>query len=1031
MIKPNWDAFNVKFHDSKQVQFEWFCYLLFCAEFNKKNGIFRYLNQAAIETNLIESNGSIIGWQAKYYEGTLSGHVDELINTIEKAKKLYPSIDTLVIYTNSEWAQNKGQQPSGLLKVETVAQNCNITIDWRTKSFFESEFVTIESEKTSRFFFSLNESEFDEIKRREAYTRNLLSEIKNVIPFDGEEIHINRAEIIEKISDSENQVIVVSGNGGVGKTAVIKEYYDSFDQKYSLLLFKASEFELPSVEQLFQHITFDAFFSLFTDAENKIIVIDSAEKLLDLRNIDTFKIFLSRVIVDNWKVIFTSRSIYIDDLNYEFLDVYNMLPLNIHIGDLDEEELEQLASKYKFEFPKDYKLLELITNPFYLSEYLKFYKDNDFSNYQEFKNKLWIRNVKKAKPAREQCFMKLAHTRAESGQFFLSPVCDVRILDEELMPDGIVGYETAGYFITHDIYEEWALERIIESSFIKARSVNEFAELIGHSLAIRRAFRTWMSDKLSNVCSEVEHLVEGIMSDKSMQPFWKDELIVSVLLSPYSSEFFKSYKALLLRNDNELLKRVAFLLRLACKELDEQYMEVFSTKKPGLLNSSFVETKPKGSGWNAFIKFVYENLEQIGYENSFFVVPILSEWNSKERKGITTKQAGHVALSIYDHTFTNDLLYVEKEDIKEIVKTILNSAHENKELLEDTVLKIVENKWKFPGEPYYELSNTALDSIEGIYVSQEMPDSVIELAKLFWAESEKERSNRYYSSMMKIEKSFGLSSNRMDYYPSSAYQTTIYWMLHASMRSTIDFIIDFVNYSIELYQKSGFDPFVRTVTVKVSDIDNVEQYISNCLWNMYRGNGSPVSPDLLQSIHMALEKYLIEMAKEADGEIIESWLVYLLKKSKSASISSVVTSVVLAYPQKLFNVAQILFKTIEFFEFELGRRSGEMSLKSLYSIGYGLNQRNKVFQDERIRTCDEPHRQETLEELIVKYQFVKGETMSDDQYQERLKVIWGILDKYSDEISDRKTNEEVNFKEILVNRVDRRCMDPKIEEKDN
>ena len=48
MIKPNWDIFKAKFSENPQYNFEWFYYLLFCKEFNKEFGIFRYKNQAAI-----------------------------------------------------------------------------------------------------------------------------------------------------------------------------------------------------------------------------------------------------------------------------------------------------------------------------------------------------------------------------------------------------------------------------------------------------------------------------------------------------------------------------------------------------------------------------------------------------------------------------------------------------------------------------------------------------------------------------------------------------------------------------------------------------------------------------------------------------------------------------------------------------------------------------------------------------------------------------------------------------------------------
>nr|QNO54938.1 hypothetical protein PADEGAKA_00040 [Methanosarcinales archaeon ANME-1 ERB7] len=79
MIKPNWDIFKAKFSENPQYNFEWFCYLLFCKEFNQPHGIFRYKNQSVIETNPIEKDKDVIGWQAKFYDTSLSNHKDDLL----------------------------------------------------------------------------------------------------------------------------------------------------------------------------------------------------------------------------------------------------------------------------------------------------------------------------------------------------------------------------------------------------------------------------------------------------------------------------------------------------------------------------------------------------------------------------------------------------------------------------------------------------------------------------------------------------------------------------------------------------------------------------------------------------------------------------------------------------------------------------------------------------------------------------------------------------------------------------------------
>jgi hypothetical protein len=158
MIKPNWEIFRAKFSENPQFNFEWFCYLLFCREFNKPFGIFRYKNQSAIETDPIEIDGQFIGWQAKFYDSALSNHKDDLIDTIDRAKRDYPKISKIVIYTNQEWGQYKGKEPQGKKDAEAKAKELGIELDWRTASFFESSFVVVDNEIISQHFFSLDKS---------------------------------------------------------------------------------------------------------------------------------------------------------------------------------------------------------------------------------------------------------------------------------------------------------------------------------------------------------------------------------------------------------------------------------------------------------------------------------------------------------------------------------------------------------------------------------------------------------------------------------------------------------------------------------------------------------------------------------------------------------------------------------------------------------------------------------------------------------------------------------------------------------
>jgi len=1029
MIKPNWDIFKTKFSENPQYNFEWFCYLLFCKEFNKPNGIFRYKNQSAIETNPIAVDNNVIGWQAKFYDTSLSKHKDDYIDTIKKAKRDYSDITKLIFYTNKEWSQYKGKKPKGLKEIEEKAIELSIELEWKTTSYFESEFVSVENEIFSRHFFLLEKSIFDLSIEQQKHSESILNQIQTYITFNDHNIEIDRNEYLDKLENESQQISILSGVGGVGKTVLIKKLYEKIKEKTPFYIFKATEFELTNINELYKDYSFYDFSAAYMDEKDKIIVIDSAEKLLDLKNSDPFKEFLLILVESKWKIIFTTRDNYLEDLNYQFFEIYKIAPLNISINNLELKELGIISDEHSFSLPKDAKLLELIRNPFYLNEYLKFYKDNEELNYSEFKNKLWNINIKKSKPEREQCFLKIALERANSGQFFISPSCDSNILDKELVGDGILGYEAAGYFITHDIYEEWALEKVIESEFKKKNNSQDFFKEIGQSLPIRRCFRNWLSEKLFLKDDDIKTFIEEVFENIKIETFWKDEILVSVLLSNYSAVFFDIFKDGLLVNEQELLKKLTFILRIACKEVDDNFFKQLGIKNLDLFSLKYIQTKPKGQGWENLIKFVFDNIEAIGIKNINFILPLIHDWNSKVKKGGTTRLSSLIALQFYRCIIEEDNYYSHDNTKENLFQTILYGASEIKDELKEVFDEILENKWKNHRDPYYDFSKVILTKIEGISVAKVLPEYVLKLADLFWSYTEKD-VNLLYPSHIETEQYFGLESSYPGYHPASAYQTPIYWLLQFSPKETIDFILRFTNRSVQNYVASGFDNSVQEVKVFDDNGKERRQYISNCLWCLYRGTGSPVSPYLLQSIHMALEKYFLEIGQKAKSNIIESWLLYLLKNTESASITAVVASIVLAYPDKTFKVATTLFQTKDFIFHDTTRLVSEQSTKSLYSMGRTMGSRaNEFYDDERIKTCENKHRKWALEHLFLNYQCFRNEGTSEPEAEERQSLLWEILDKYYKELPiESKQNDLDKTWRLFLTRMDKRKMNITMEE---
>jgi hypothetical protein len=1044
----NWNNFAAKFNGKEQSSFEWLCYLLFCDEFSKPTGILRYKNQAGIETEPIERDGEVIGFQAKYFDTNIANNKDKIKDAIEKAKGRNPTLNKILFYINQEFSESsiKGQKgPKCKIEIEEYASDIGIKIEWKSKSFFESPFVCDKNATIAKHFFSLEKSIIDFIGELNKHTESVLAPIHSSMQFKGTEIKIDRSQTLEELISklSECSLVVLSGEAGVGKTAIIKDYYDMVRETTPFFVFRAIEFNIININRLFDDygpFTFRDFIEEHQAHNEKIIVVDSAEKLSDIEHREVFSEFLSALLRANWKVLITTRCGYIDTLKYQLTEIHRAAFQSIIIEKLKIEDLHSLAEEYNFNLPKNERLLELLTTPFYLNEYLRTSNKLDETiNYHDFKDTLWKNQIVKfeyqkdnAHIRREECFLKIAHNRAKEGHLVVDAIeCDDETLrslefDEIIKHDPVIG----GYFITQDIYEEWALDKVIERAFHRIKDHREFLQDIGTSLPIRRALRSWLSEKLHDSIDEVKGLIECIIYDKDVASYWKDEACISVLLSDYAGVFLQSFKDKLMEDNAKLLMRLVFLLRVACKEIDEEFFAMLGITKIEQDISRVVFTKPKGNGWDSLIRFIHDNKEEIELSNANIVIPFLDDWNNKNKNGETTKRASRIALFYYNHydeiAKNGKYQYSSRDQSKEqLIRVILNGASEISDELKAIFNEVISKKLTKYRDKYYDIIVAILGTItDGSEVIKVLPNYVIQLAELFWHQPPK----THYDYSLDIESYFGISGKHdFDYFPSSAFQTPIFQLLQVAPVETTGFILSFTNRAVEYYRKSELGREVSVVKVVFDDNQSSEQYISNRLWNMYRGTHA--STDLLQSMHMALERWLLMNAKVAKKETIESWCLHLLRKTKSASITAVIASICLAFPSKLFNVASILFKTKEFFLYDTGRMIRDQGAKGTYSIGYGLNYETDIYRNERIKTCDDPHRGLSLEHLAFKYQLEQFQGESADEVRRRQGVVWKILDKHYEALPEQsiETDADKTWRLYLA-RMDARKMRTEVEE---
>ncbi|MEZ4933844.1 MAG: AVAST type 4 anti-phage nuclease Avs4 [Saprospiraceae bacterium] len=1026
----NWKIFSLTYDKQETWAFEQMSYLLFCAEFNNRIGLFRYKNQTGIETEPIEKDGKLYGFQSKYYTTSIADNKGDIIDSIKKAKSKNKELDELLFYINQELSEStikSNKKPQYQLDIEKAAKNEGINIQWRVPSHFELQLSLPENKYINDIFFSLEPNEGDLLDEVSKHNENILQAIQTEISIGDKRIKIDRSSVVATIANAaqKKKNIIISGEGGCGKTAIFKEFYNSYLRKIPICVFKANELNVNHINDIFHFyhkFTFLQFLNAFKDESTKIFVVDSAEKLAEITNNDILAILIQKLKENGWNIIFTTRYAYLNDLTFHIKENYQ-LPFEINdVSLIGADELKSIAEEFKFSLPVNQKFLERLRNLFYLREYVQQYSNIDNQgNYKGFVDLLWKKRILNTVQKdnlhleREKCIINIAIQRYKTGRFYINGDGLPQSALFYLKQDEILGYNDShnGYFITHDIYEEWTLDKIVSRCFSNYLDTEKFFDDLGKSLPIRRAFRLWLSDHLSENPKEIEEFIQEALRNVEVTQFWKDEILVSVLLSDYSEVFFKFFEKEIIANDFKILKRILFLLRIACTDISAiQKTEIII---------------PKGKGWEEVISLIHKYKSDFFENNLKLVLPVLTDWCEFNKKGKTTRYSGLLALSLIEKTETQKDFYIHDKAEENILKVVFNYAHELQEELTQIFDNVLAYKWTGHRDPYNGLCSKILQkpylAVELIKI---LPLSVIQLCDLFWKKQPK-KQERFGYDRDSMESRYGLMDEyKFDYHPSSANQTPVKWLLQSSFYETLNFITEFTNKAVESYSKSDYgQEDVVKITLHVNKTE-VTQYLSGAIWDMYRGNGSPVVPNVLQSIHMALEKTLLELAQIGKPEIVQEILLKILIQSKSASLTSVVCSIVLAHPDKFYEVASILFKTIELFHFDTFRCTNEFQAKSLYSIGYGMDKvRDILYTDERLKTCEDKHRNSNLESLFLNYQLFGVKGFTEEQNTEFIEKLYKIIDQHKSNASTSKSYG------ILLARMNRRNLIPKVSQHDD
>ncbi len=253
--------------------------------------------------------------------------------------------------------------------------------------------------------------------------------------------------------------------------------------------------------------------------------------------------------------------------------------------------------------------------------------------------------------------------------------------------------------------------------------------------------------------------------------------------------------------------------------------------------------------------------------------------------------------------------------------------------------------------------------------ARDLPDLFVSVAAYHLLATEEDlRMDHYSRSSLDLETLFGIKEGlQRDFFPASAIRGPWILLLRHHPRQALDFFIKVFNHSADWYAHPRVDDRLEPAwEIELTFADGtVRKHWGNPrLWNLYRGTS--VGPYVLQSLLMALEKWLLDFAGQYSQQV--GVLVDILRRSDSAALAAVVASVATAYPHASGEAILVLLSAPDYITFDRGRMAGERQTSALSGMFPQLRADNKVYEEERKESNCLPHRCQDLEAAIANIQ---------------------------------------------------------------
>jgi hypothetical protein len=847
-------------------------------------------------------------------------------------------------------------------------------------------------------------------------------------------VEVPRDSTEAKILDSlrETQVTVVNGAAGHGKSAIAKNVIEQVKKEYFCVAFRAEEFAKSHIDQTLTEIdnslNSKRLLSILSAQGQKAVLVDGVERLLESSERKAFTDLL-RLSKDDrsLKLILTCRDYSVDTVKMSLLEQVPVPYEVLDVSPFTDDELNQVAQSLpRLVDPLEKSdLKELLRSPYFLNIAARIDWAEGESlpdSEREFRDRCWSEVIRSEVDSmdgmprkRENVFLKLSQRRAQK----LRPYVPCENLDsdalEALRKDDLVSFSERSTVLAapaHDVLEDWAIIHWLDERYaIHERDPESLANDIGGYPALRRGYRKWLGEMLELDSEQTDRFVLSVFKNKDLPAYFRDDTIISALLSSSAKDFLVRNRNDLLDENGSLLARVIHLLRVACKTAPS-----WLDGAKGLTSQLLV---PTGSAWAPILEIVSAELEALLPQHFGVVLGLVEDW-SQQVTYWDAEPSGYEAAGEIIVRLLNDLggygANDQRDRALEVLAKVPGAVPESfKDLLE----RAGEDN---PDNVASDFADLLLTESSSSYACEYFPEEITDLAISYFCLTEQDAEdaleNRRYRSSHETGPRFGIKPGIEHKFsvPASALRGPFYPLLQRHPNIGVGFIIDLLNHACSWYgeQKWPFDSRegIENTLLKLPDENKtVYQWADSQLYQMYRG--TTTAPCVLESALMAFEKWLLEIA-EIEEVDLESWLSGLLGESNNVAITGVVASVCIAYPCKCGSVGLALLSSPEVIQLDRSRMAQDQMNSN--PLGYlpTFQAKNEIYQKEREQSNNLPHRRKDLEALARDLQLGK--------LQEH---VFEIIDEHKSELPPK---EEQSYRDrkwrLALNRMDLRNYEP-------